>query len=129
MSQIKIYALNQTITQFRPRLSEAIHQALVTSLAYPIEKKFQRFIPMEPENFVYPDDRSDHYVIIEISMFEGRSIKAKQKLIQTIFSNIQNLCDISPQDIEITIFETPKSHWGIRAKNADELELNYDVNV
>lgn len=46
MSQIKIYALNQTISQFRPRLSEAIHQALVTSLAYPIEKKFQRFIPM-----------------------------------------------------------------------------------
>ena len=44
MSQIKIYALHQTIQQFRTQLSDAIHQALVTSLDYPVEKKFQRFI-------------------------------------------------------------------------------------
>ncbi|MBP6190480.1 MAG: tautomerase family protein, partial [Acinetobacter sp.] len=36
---------------------------------------------------------------------------------------------ISAQDVEITIFETPKSNWGIRGKNADELNLNYKVNI
>lgn len=129
MSQIKIYALHPTIQQFRSQLSDAIHQALVTSLDYPIEKKFQRFIALASEDFIYPNDRSEKYLIIEISMFEGRTTSAKKQFIQSIFSNIQQQCGISPQDIEITIFETPKSNWGIRGQNADELRLNYQVNV
>ena len=129
MSQIKIYALRQTLDQHKVQLSDAIHRALVESLHYPEEKKFQRFIALENDDFIYPNDRSENYLIIEISMFEGRTNEAKKRLIQTIFSNIQQQCGISLQDIEITIFETPKSNWGIRGQNADELQLNYQVNV
>lgn len=129
MSQIKIYALLPTIEQYRESLSTAIHNALVTELKYPVEKKFQRFIGLEKENFIYPNDRSENYLIIEISMFEGRSATSKKAFIRTIFSNIEKMCQISPQDVEITIFETPKENWGIRGKNADELALNYQVNV
>jgi len=123
MSQVKIYANEQTIMQYREMLSHAIHQALIEELKYPIEKRFQRFISLKPENFIYPSDRSQHYVII------GRSTEAKKRLIQTLFRNIQQYCRINPQDIEITIFETPKENWGIRGQNADELHLNYQVNV
>ncbi len=129
MSQVKIYANEQTIMQYREMLSHAIHQALIEELKYPIEKRFQRFISLKPENFIYPSDRSQHYVIIELSMFTGRSTEAKKRLIQTLFSNIQQYCRINPQDIEITIFETPKENWGIRGQNADELHLNYQVNI
>jgi len=115
--------------QYREMLSHAIHQALIEELKYPIEKRFQRFISLKPENFIYPSDRSQHYVIIELSMFIGRSTEAKKRLIQTLFRNIQQYCRINPQDIEITIFETPKENWGIRGQNADELHLNYQVNV
>ena len=125
MSQIKVYAHRKTIDQFRDQLSQAIHQALVESLSYPAEKKFQ----LEQDDFIYPDDRSDSYIIIEISMFEGRSIETKKRFVQAIFANIQQQCGISAQDIEITIFETPKCNWGIRGKNADELGLNYQVNI
>ena len=40
MSQIKIYALNETIELHRDNLSKAIHQALVKELKYPEEKGF-----------------------------------------------------------------------------------------
>ncbi|XID74657.1 tautomerase family protein [Alkanindiges sp. WGS2144] len=129
MSQIKIYALKQTIQQQRQALSSAIHQALVSSLNYPVEKKFQRFIALATEDFIYPADRSAQYLIIEISMFEGRSVAAKKALIRQIFSNIQQDCGIDPQDVEITIFETPKHNWGIRGQCGDELALNYKVDV
>ncbi|SDB98428.1 tautomerase family protein [Acinetobacter boissieri] len=129
MSHIKIYAEQYTITQFRDKLSEAIHDALVSCLNLPEDKRFQRFITLSRENFIYPNDRSSHYTIIEISMFEGRSEVHKKQLIKTIFHNIQQQCGISPQDIEITIFETPRSHWGIRGKVADELQLNYTVHL
>ncbi|MFZ5900336.1 hypothetical protein ACUM6F_03305 [Desulforudis sp. DRI-14] len=36
---------------------------------------------------------------------------------------------IAPQDLEITIFETPQGNWGIRGKPGDELALNYKVQV
>ena len=129
MSQIKIYALNETIAQLRIKVSNAIHEALVESLAYPKEKIFQRFIPLEKENFIYPADRSDLYTIIEISMFEGRSKEAKKAFILKLIQNIHLQCGIGINDIEITIFETPKENWGIRGQNADELVLNYKVNV
>ncbi|MDB9689137.1 tautomerase family protein [Acinetobacter baumannii] len=125
MSQVKIYANERTIIQYRELLSHAIHQ----ELKYPVEKSFQRFISLKPKNFIYPSDRSQHYIIIELSMFAGRSPATKKQLIQTLFRNIEEQCKIASQDIEITIFETPKENWGIRGKNADELLLNYQVNI
>jgi 4-oxalocrotonate tautomerase family enzyme len=62
-------------------------------------------------------------------MFGGRTTETKKHFIQTLFSNIEKQCGIANQDVEITIFETPKSNWGIRGKIADELTLNYQVNI
>ena len=129
MSQIKIYGLASTLQTHKAKLSDAIHQALVTALQYPVEKKFQRFFALERADFIFPDDRSDDYLIIEILMFEGRSTSAKKLLIQTLFQNIQNQCNISTQDIEITIIEIPKENWGIRGQCGDVLALNYKVDV
>lgn len=129
MSQIKIYGLTHTINTYRKMLSPAIHSSLMESLNYPSEKIFQRFIKLEPEDFIFPQDRSENYLIIEISMFEGRSSFAKKQLIQSLFKNIETDCQILPQDIEITIFETPLENWGIRGKVASELTLNYQVKV
>lgn len=129
MAQIKIYALNQTIDQFRDSISQAIHLALIDCLKLPMDKKFQRFIRLNEADFIFPNNRSRNYVIVEVLMFEGRSDDTKQQLIETIFTYISKHCSISSQDIEIAIFETPRSHWGIRGKNAAELELTYPINI
>ena len=47
MAQIKIYGLKNSIEQHRAALSQAIHQAVVEALNYPLDKKFQRFIPID----------------------------------------------------------------------------------
>lgn len=129
MSQIKVYANKATISSFRNDISDAIHNALVDVIQLPKEKRFQRFITLDADDFIYPSDRSDNYLIIEISMFAGRNVETKKQLIKTIFANINKHCGIDPQDVEMTIFETPKENWGIRGMNADELSLNYKVNV
>ncbi|MEH6556971.1 MAG: tautomerase family protein [Oceanicoccus sp.] len=129
MAQIKIYGLISNFEESRSAISASIHDAVMSALEYPPEKKFHRFIGLESNEFIYPADRSEKYIIIEISMFEGRSIEAKKSLIRGIYSNIGKQTGITPQDIEITLFETPKENWGIRGMPADELALGYKVDV
>ncbi|MBV1871060.1 MAG: tautomerase family protein [Gammaproteobacteria bacterium] len=129
MAQIKIYGLKSNLDENKLAISASIHDAVMSALEYPPEKKFHRFISLEPSEFIYPSDRSEKYIIVEISMFEGRSIEAKKNLIKGIYSNINKQTDITSQDIEITIFETPKANWGIRGLPGDELALGYKVEV
>ena len=129
MPQIKIYGLQENIEPKRFALSDAIHAALMESIGTPNNKRFQRFIILDAENFIYPSDRTTDYTIIEISMFEGRSVEAKKNLIRTLYQKIAETTEIKPQDLEITIFETPRCNWGIRGIPGDELKLNYQVDV
>ena len=129
MAQIKIYGLKSNLDENKLTISNAIHQSVMVALQYPLEKKFHRFISLEQDDFAYPSDRSEKYIIIEISMFEGRSVAAKKTLIKQIYSNLGVQVGISAQDIEITIFETPKENWGIRGMPGDELALDYKVEV
>lgn len=101
----------------------------MSALAYPAEKRFHRFIPLDPENFLHPEDRGSEYTIIEISMFEGRSEDAKRALIQELFTRMDAEVGIAPHSVEITLFETPKVNWGIRGRNAEDLSLDYSVDV
>lgn len=102
---------------------------MVDALEYPLDKKFHRFFSMDKEDFYFASERTESYTIIEISMFEGRTIQAKKQLVKLLFERINNKLNISPQDVEITIFETPKHNWGIRGLPGDELALNYKVNI
>ncbi|MFF5995666.1 tautomerase family protein [Lysinibacillus sp. KU-BSD001] len=129
MGQIKIYGVKDRLIPIREMLSEIIHSCMVAALALPADKKFHRFFPMEKEDFYFANGRTEAYTIIEISMFEGRTVEAKKQLINLLFERLNSELNLSPQDVEITIFETPQHNWGIRGLPGDELSLNYKVNV
>ncbi|WP_347722704.1 tautomerase family protein [Lysinibacillus capsici] len=129
MGQIKIYGVKGRLNPIKETLSNIIHSCMVDALEYPLDKKFHRFFPMDKEDFYFASERTESYTIIEISMFEGRTIQAKKQLVKLLFERINNKLNISPQDVEITIFETPKHNWGIRGLAGDELALNYKVNI
>lgn len=129
MAQIKIYGRKDKLHPIKQQLSDAIHSCVVEAFQYPQDKRFHRFILLDKDDFYYPSDRSEAYTIIEISMFAGRSTQAKKKLMRLIFNRIEREFGISPQDVELTIFETPRENWGIRGLPGDELSLNYKVDV
>jgi phenylpyruvate tautomerase PptA (4-oxalocrotonate tautomerase family) len=127
MAQIRIYGLREQLEGRREQLSEVLHGCVVETLGMPVDKRFHRFFCIEKEDFIYPSDRSSAYTILEISMFEGRSADTKRKLIEQIFASFERELAISPQDVEITIYETPKANWGIRGMPGDKLALTYKV--
>jgi phenylpyruvate tautomerase PptA (4-oxalocrotonate tautomerase family) len=129
MAQIKIFGSKAQLDPIKARLSEVIHSCVVEALQLPPDKRFHRFFPLDASDFLYPSDRSDQYTIIEISMFEGRSVAAKKHLIALLFERVEREMGIRPHDLEITIFETPKHQWGLRGVPGDEIALSYKVDV
>ena len=131
MAQIKIYGLADHLNPVKAPLSDAIHACVVEALQFPPDKRAHRFFPMAQPDFYIPSGqgRTDRYVIIEISMFEGRSVETKKQLIRLLFERIRAAVGITPQDVEITITETPRHNWGFRGQTGDEIALNYRVDV
>ncbi|MEL7500857.1 MAG: tautomerase family protein [Cyanobacteria bacterium J06554_6] len=129
MPQVKIYGLKSTLKPCQQQLSDAIHQALMTTFKTLPEKRFQRFIWFEPDDFVFPDDRSNYYTIIEVSLFTGRTLETRQALIRALFETVCSATPIATQDLEITLFESPAGNWGLRGITGDRLNLSYPINI
>lgn len=129
MAQVKVFGLKRNLALCKKEISDIIHSALISELGLPPDKKFQRFIPMEKEDFLFPADRTAKYTIIEISMFEGRTEKAIKALLKKIMAEMESRLGMHPNDTEITVFQSAKHCWGIRGKTGDELALKYKVDV
>jgi Tautomerase enzyme len=128
MSQVKIYGLRSHLDPIKAQLSDIIHSCVMDALQYPADKRAHRFFLLDAADFYYPSDRTEKYTILEFNMFEGRSVAAKKQLIRLLFDRVQAL-GITTQDLEITIFETPKHNWGFRGLPGDEHQLSYKVDV
>ncbi len=128
MVQTKIYGVRKRLDPIKAALSDIIHSCVIDALQYPSDKRAHRFFPLDASDFFYPAGRTERYTIIEFSMIEGRSVEAKKQLIRLLFERVQPL-GISTQDLEITIFETPKCNWGFRGLPGDEHQLNYKIEV
>lgn len=126
---IRIYGIKEQLNPVKARLSDVINQCMVEALSFPDNKRAHRFIPLEKEDYFYPEGRSDAYTVIEIAMMEGRSVEAKKNLIHLLFKKIESEVGIKPVDVEITISEAPACNWGFRGITGDEARLDYKVNV
>jgi phenylpyruvate tautomerase PptA (4-oxalocrotonate tautomerase family) len=129
--QIKIYGLAERLNPIKAGLSDTIHACVVEAVRFPLDKRAHRFFPLAREDFYIPvgQGRTDAYTIIEISLFEGRSIKAKKHLIRLLFARLYEQHKLAPADVEITLTETPRHNWGFRGQPGDEIGLDYKVSV
>jgi len=129
MSQVKIFGLRTHLGGITQRVSDVIHSCVVEALQYPAGKRAHRFFLLEQSEFFYPAGRTEKYTILEFSMFEGRSVEAKKSLIRLLFQRFEESLGVSPNDLEVTIFETPRVNWGFRGLPGDEHTLDYKVDV
>jgi phenylpyruvate tautomerase PptA (4-oxalocrotonate tautomerase family) len=129
VAQVKIYGMREHLRPVQAELSEAIHSCVVEALQFPANKRAHRFFHLEAQDFYFPASASERYTIIEISMFEGRSIETKKQLIRLLFERVCNQAQRLPHEVEVTITETPKHNWGFRGLPGDEVALGYKVDV
>ena len=127
---IIIYGIKENLNPIKAQLSDVIHGCMQSVLGLPEDKRAQRFIQLDADDFYYPEGRSDAYTVIEINMMQGRTVATQKALIKALFQQIELKIGILPIDIEITIKEHPAHCWGFRGMTGDEVQdLKYKVNV
>ena len=129
MAHFKIYGRTAFLRAAHVQIGDVIHAAAVRTLRLPPEKRFQRFLGLESWQLVAPPDRSEHYLLVEVLMFSGRSSATKKGLVRALMDDLARELDLMPTDVEITIIESPRENWGIRGQHGDELELPYRVEL
>ena len=102
---------------FKAAVLSAVHAALVAS-GVPAADRFHRVIELAAEDFVfdpqYPDltaPRGDTFVLIEILLSVGRSVKVKRKIIGDIVAALERDLDLSPEGVMIVFKETLWENW------------------
>ena len=79
--------------------------------------RFQRIIEIGPDDFETPQGKTDNFMIIELTIFPGRTTEQKKNAIEMITSNLTNTLGIAPTDVFIIINEPPLENWGLGGKH------------
>lgn len=127
---VKIEIVEGKSADYKKAVLNGVHQALVLSLGIPDSDRFQRLYELPFKNFEYPPDRTVNATVIEITMFKGRSLKAKRELYQAIVNILEKNPGIGGHDIMIVLNEPSLENWGVRGgKPASEVDFDFDIEV
>jgi phenylpyruvate tautomerase PptA (4-oxalocrotonate tautomerase family) len=130
MPLVKIEILKGNSKEYKMAIFDAVHESLVESIKIPDHDRFQRIYEVDKENFDIPPTKTEKAIIIEITMFKGRSLEAKKALYKNIVERLAKNPGISGDDITIVILEPSLENWGIKGgKPASEVDLGFKIQV
>ena len=102
---------------FKSAVLDAVHAALVAS-GVPQTDRFQRVLELDAVDFrfdpSYPDlsaPRKDDFVLVEILLSVGRSVKVKKKIVIDIVAALAREPGLSPEGVMICFKETQWENW------------------
>jgi len=74
--------------------------------------------------------KAPYKILIEISMFSGRTTKTKKKLYKSLVGSLKEKLGINPLEIFILINEHPTENWGVRGGvAASDIKLDFKVEI
>ena len=81
--------------------------------------RFQRIIEIDGADFETSPEKTEQFMIIEITMFQGRTKEQKKALIETVTRKLGERLGILPTDIFIVIQEPPNENWGMGGRQRE----------
>jgi phenylpyruvate tautomerase PptA (4-oxalocrotonate tautomerase family) len=110
-------------------ISDAVHDALMAAFKIP-ESDYIHRIHRSGSNgeLVLSSSKSVKTVVIEMTIFPGRSREAKANLYKEISDRLA-LFGIAPHEILVALHELAMENWGIRGQPADQVDLGFETRV
>jgi phenylpyruvate tautomerase PptA (4-oxalocrotonate tautomerase family) len=103
--------------EFKSAVLRAVHGALIAS-GVPEKDRFQRVLELSSDDFrfdpEYPDlsvHRTDDFLLIEILLSVGRSVKVKKKILADILGGLSKEPGLNPDNVMVCFKETLWENW------------------
>jgi 4-oxalocrotonate tautomerase family enzyme len=116
MPLVRVDIIKGKSPEYRKNLLDCIHDGLVEAIHIEDWDRFQRIIEIDRQDFEISPDKTDAFMIIEITMFQGRSKEQKKAVIECITSRLVSRLGIRPTDVFIVIQDPPDENWGLGGK-------------
>jgi len=104
-------------SDFKSAVLGAVHRALVAS-GVPEKDKFHRVLELGPDDFrfdpEYPDlsaPRTEDFVLIEILLSVGRSVKVKKQILAQLIADLAKALGLDPDNVMVCFKETAWENW------------------
>lgn len=112
----------------RRAVIEAVQRALVAGILIPEADRCVRLMEYDEDAMIVPPRVGPRYMVVEISLFTGRSIEAKRRLYAALVEQLAPF-GLAAHDVKVILHEVPRENWGLRGKPASEIELGFKVDV
>ncbi len=102
--------------EFKSTVLQSVHEALVV-IGVPQADLFHRVLELSPEDFrfdpAYPDvagRRTDDFVLIEVVLSAGRSVKVKRQFLADLMGRMSS-AGHDPENVMVVFKETTWENW------------------
>ena len=115
MPLVRISLRKGRAAEFRRKLGDAVHRALVDTIGVPEKDRFQVLTEHEPGDLVYDPGylgiaRTGDIVIVQLTISTGRTLAQKRALFKAIADNFHAL-GLRREDAWINLVEVAKENW------------------
>ena len=116
MPLVRISLLAGKSESHKQKVSEAIHRALVETIAIPSQDRFHIITEHAPADFIYDPQylniqRTGDLVIIQIALSAGRTLEVRKALYRRVADLLHQEAGLRKEDVFINLVETAKENW------------------
>ncbi len=116
MPLVRISLMQGKPVHFGKEVGEIIYQAMRTTIHIPENDHFQVITEHDSTCLIYDSTylemkRTDGFLVIQITLNEGRTLEQKKCLYQEIAQQLHAGLGVRPEDVFINLVEVKKENW------------------
>ena len=116
MPLVRISLIEGKAAEYKRAVAEAIHQALVGAIGISPDDRFQVITEHSRNDLIFDAhylgiERSDAFVIVQITLRSGRSSELKKTLYRGIVDSLAEAPGLRREDVMIVLLENELADW------------------
>jgi 4-oxalocrotonate tautomerase len=128
MPLVRIDVLTSFTDDERRTIGDCVQAAMVETLGVPERDRFQVIRAHAPGELdfsrSYLDiDRSDRFVLVEVTLSAGRTVEAKQAFYARLADLLAERLDLRPEDLAVALVENQRHDWSFGKGEASYVVL------
>ena len=113
MPLVKVNMIAGKTPEFKKTVFDCIHEGLIDAFGISDWDRFQRIEEFEKDSWEAPEGKTENFMIIELTIFPGRTREQKKTVIEKITGLLCEKLGIPATDVFIVMNEPPLENWGM----------------